>query len=101
MNQDLILQFDCGQLDHLKQKEMNKKAENKEARLKALNRSEATLKRIKKELNVAGYEDNSTEFAEGFASKLLIEFNKTLIKNEQLLEDVENLKKQIINSLKK
>ena len=76
---------------------MNKE---KELRLAALNRSEETLRRINEELIEAGIEEGSKEFSEGFASKLLIEFNKALIEGENLKEDVRNLKKQVFNNLK-
>jgi len=77
---------------------MNK---DQELRLNALNTSEATLHRIKEELTEAGYDERSAEFEKSFTSKLLIEYNVTLIENEKLKEDVKNLKNQIFNSLKK
>jgi hypothetical protein len=81
--------------------------EEKEQRLRALNTSEETLRRISEELNEAGLEPDSncfylaTEFLDGFISKLLIEYNKTLVENEKLKSDIESLTKQVVNSLKK
>jgi len=76
--------------------------EEKEQRLRALNTSEETLRRISEELNEAGFlEPDSNEFLDGFISKLLIEYNKTLVENEKLKSDIESLTKQVVNSLKK
>jgi len=75
--------------------------EEKEQRLRALNTSEETLRRISEELNEAGLEPDSNEFLDGFISKLLIEYNKTLVENEKLKSDIESLTKQVVNSLKK
>ena len=71
-----------------------------EVRLRALNNSESTLQNIKCELIESGYKEDTKEFAESFASKLLIEFNKTLIQNENLKIDIENLSRQLTNIVK-
>ena len=74
---------------------MLKEEQEKQARLDALNKSEKILHNIKSEIEAAGFEEGSAEYAEAFISKMLIQLNKALLENENLKIDVENLKKQI------
>jgi len=72
----------------------------KSQRQKALKKSEEILHRINAELTEAGFSDNEKGYHEAFASKMLIELNNSLLNECRLNDDIENVKRQLVNNLK-